>query len=204
MPLARIAIALTALALLAPPALGKGTANLDKSMTPAASLKKLEWVRAKVRTLASQGKKPVVVFDVDDTLVRVFTKKAVPGAAAYVNGLLADGAKLIYQTGRKESQRAKTTQQLTALGIPINDQAELWLKGQKEKASTVEWKKSQKAQIKAQGFPVGFFDNEKVNARMFKAEFPKSCVVRLKTQAYYPDPGGNGTIYVIDNFCPTN
>jgi hypothetical protein len=201
---ARLVLLLVGFALCAGPAAAKGTPNLDKSLSAATAQKKLDAIRAKVRTLAAQGKKPVVVFDVDDTLVRVFSKKAVPGAAAYANGLLADGAKLIYQTGRKESQRAKTEQELTRLGIPLNDRAELWLKPQKEKAKTVDWKKSQTPQIKAQGFPVGFFDNEKVNARMFKTAFPKSCVFRVNTAAYYPDPGGNGTIYVIDNFCPGN
>ncbi len=178
--------------------------SLDTSLSPAAAQKKLDALRSKVRTMVGQGKKPVIVFDIDDTLVRIFTKKQVPGASAFVNGLLSDGAKLIYQCARKESQRATVTDLLSRNGMPLNGSAELWLKPQKEKASAVEWKRSQKAQIKAQGFPVGFFDNEKVNARMFKEEFPKSCVFRLNIPAYYPDPGGTKTIYVIDNYCPTN
>jgi hypothetical protein len=176
---------------------------LDYSLAPAQALAKLTAFRQQVRGLVSQGRRPVVVFDVDDTLVRVFGGKQVPGAADYVKGLITDGAMVVYQCGRKESQRAKTEQQLTAAGCPVNARAQLWLKEQKEKAKTVDWKKSQKPKIEALGFPVGFFDNEKNNSRMFRAEFPQSTVFRVNTGAYYPDPGGQGTIWVIDNFKPT-
>lgn len=175
---------------------------LDTSLSPAQATQKLNLFREKVRTAVASHKTPVVVFDVDDTLVRVFGGKAVPGAAAYVNALLDDGATIVYQCGRKESQRTKTAAQLTGIGVPVNAKAQLWLKPQKEKASTLDWKKSQKPEIQALGFPVGFFDNEKCNSRMFRKEFPQSCVFRLNTSAYYPDPGGTGTIWVVSNYSP--
>lgn len=184
------------------PARAKVPASLDISVTQARATKRLDQFRQRVRTLSTQGKRPVVVFDVDDTLLRIYTKKAVPGAAPFVNALLQDGARVVFQCGRKESQRAKTTQQLTQIGLTVSDTTPLWLKPQSERASTLEWKRTQKPQIKALGYPLGFFDNEKVNARMFRMEFPKSTVFRLNTSSYYPDPGGKGKIWVIDSFPP--
>lgn len=184
------------------PARATPSASLDVSVSPAKAAKRLDQFRQRVRTLAAQGKRPVVVFDVDDTLMRIYTKKAVPGAVPFVNALIQDGASVVYQCGRKESQRAKTTQQLTNIGLTVDTRSPLWLKPQSEKAKTVEWKRSQKPEIKALGYPLGFFDNEKVNARMFRKEFPKSTVFRLNTSSYYPDPGGKGKIWVIDKFPP--
>ena len=195
-----LALAL-ALGLAAPDARAK---SLDTSLSATKTAQKLALVRQKVQAAVALHKTPVVVFDVDDTLRRVFGGHQVPGAAAYVNTLLQDGATVIYQCGRKESQRATTTTQLTSLGIPIGPNAQLWLKPQNVSLSAVEWKKSQKPQLKALGKLVSFFDNERCNARMFRKEFPSSCVFRLNTRSYYPDPGGTGTIWVIDNYCPTN
>lgn len=177
---------------------------LDIALSPAAAAKKLSAFRKQVRTAAAKGKTPVVVFDFDDTLVRIFTGKEVPGASAYVNGLLKDGATIVYQCGRRESLRTATTALLTKNGMPVNDKAQLWLKSKSEKALTVDWKKGQKTQIEALGSPMGFFDNETNNSRMFRAAFPTSAVFRLATKAYYADPGGTGSICVIKDFCPTS
>jgi hypothetical protein len=205
------ALALTSCAALASIAQAKGSYTakpkppktaLDTSLKPAVQLAKLNAFRQQVRSLASQGRTPVVVFDIDDTLVRVFGGKQVPGASSFVSGLIADGATVVYQCGRKESQRVKTEQQLTTVGCPVNAKAQVWLKEQKEKASTVDWKKSQKTKIEALGFPVGFFDNERINARMFRAEFPQASIFRLNTSSYYADPGGKGKIWVVDSFSP--
>ncbi len=182
----------------------KAAGALDVPLSSAVASQKLRAFRQQVRDAAAQGRKPVVVFDLDDTLVRLFTKKQIPGAAAFVSGVLSDGARVVYQCGRKEGQRAVTEALLTSNGMPINTKAQLWLKSKSEKACTVDWKKAQKPQLEALGCPIGFFDNEKVNVRMFRAEFPQSCVFRLTTTAYYPDPGGKGTIWPIKDFCPTN
>lgn len=204
----RLALTLASLLVLgATPAQAKGgppasPSPLDKSLSPALAAKKLDSFRKKVRSLASAGKRPVVVFDVDDTLLRTLGGRPVPGAPSFVQSLLSDGATVVYQTGRKEGQREKTTQQFAKHGLPLGEHTELWLKAAKDKTSTVDWKKSQKPHIEALGLPVGFFDNERVNSRMFRSEFPKSTVFRLNTKAYYPDPGGSGTIWVIDSFDP--
>jgi hypothetical protein len=68
------------------------------------------------------------------------------------------------------------------------------------KMNTVDWKRSATPAIKKLGTPVAVFDNEYANVRMFRQRYPRTAVFRLDTTSIKPDPGGKGTIFVINDF----
>jgi len=174
---------------------------LDEAMSRARATARLEQVGQQVTAMKDAGGHPVVVFDIDGTVMNSpplsHDPVAVPGAAAYVKSLVAAGATLVYLTGRKERERATTNTQLAQLGLP---RAPLYMN--RSSLPTVEYKRHAIGPIERRGTPVAFFDNEKENARMFRAEYPDRHVrvFRPDTTSARPDPGGPGPIYVIKDF----
>jgi hypothetical protein len=181
--------------------------SLDHPLPARVAREKLDAVETRVANLATQDKHPVVIFDIDDTLVRTPTRlhpdpSAVPGAAAYVKAILSAGATVVYLSGRGEDERQETVDMLAKFGIPHVPRERLMLNPSDK--PTVEWKTDALKEIVKLGEPVAAFDNEKENARMFRRELPESdvAVFRLDTSSKRKDPGGTGPIYVIKNFTP--
>ena len=178
--------------------------GLEKPMAAARADAKLAAVERDVAAAKAAGVRPVVVFDIDDTLVRSgegrpHPQRAVPGAAAYVRSLQQQGAKIVYLTGRPSSSRAETKRTLDRFGMPL-PKTTLITNG--TKLPTVEYKERALGRIEHIGKPVAFFDNEKENARMFRASYPDHAVkvFRPDTRSTRPDPGGKGPIFVIKDF----
>jgi acid phosphatase class B len=160
----------------------------------------------KVFHAVEKTKDAVVVFDIDDTLVRWPSRDSkepydMAGAAEYVNALKARGAKIVYLTGRwdKKEERSATEKLLRDFGLPL-DGATLIMNGSDQ--PTVEYKRSALARIRQLGTPVAFFDNEKENVRMFREEFPdkRVWVLRPATVSSREDPGGHGRVDVFRRF----
>jgi hypothetical protein len=130
---------------------------------------KLSALTSHVAEMGHHAKKPVVVFDIDDTLVKSnFRQKpdqvqAEPGAVAYVKSLARSGATIVYLTNRREPDRAATEATFRHLGLPFGtSKAQLMMNPSKKWVPALEWKSSAKPMIEALGKPVGAADDEPV------------------------------------------
>jgi hypothetical protein len=183
--------------------------SLDAPVPRAVARTQLFAVKDEVARRAKLGEHPVVVFDIDDTLLTWPTpehpqRTPIPGALAYVTSLKNAGATIVYMTGRSEPHRGEAEQNLRNHGFPIGND-ELLLLNQDPDVPTIEYKTAAtRALVKTMGTPVAAFDNEKVNLRMFRREMPdpRVRVVRIRTTSRYPDTGGDGPITVVDDFSP--
>lgn len=184
------------------------TPSLDVSVAPSTARQQLLSVREEVVRRVKAGERPMVIFDIDDTLLTwpradLPNRQLVPGALAYLKSLKDAGAKIVYITGRHEEARAETVEHLRSFGFPVGADDHLVLND--TNLSTIDYKTTAtRAAVRTYGKPVAAFDNEKENARMFRREFPDPniAVVRLRTTTQRPDSGGDGPITVIDDFTP--
>jgi hypothetical protein len=182
-------------------------AGLNQPLDDRAASARLTAVQERVATLAASGKKPWVIMDIDDTLMRTVSyphNVPIDGAVAYAKSLTKAGATIVYVTGRKDTpgEHTKTLATLREFGFPLGEQGEVKLNG--TKLSTVLYKKQATDElVKKLGEPVAAFDNEIANARMFRSELPRQIAVfRLATASFSKDTGGTGKIDVIKNFAP--
>jgi hypothetical protein len=190
------------------PALRPATPSLDVSISRPAARHELLAVREEIVRRVQAGEKPVVIFDIDDTLLTwprpdLPNRQPVPGSLAYLVSLKEAGAKIVYVTGRHEGMRAETVEQLKHFGFPIGESEQLVLND--TNLPTVDYKAAAaRSVVKTLGKPIAVFDNEKENARVFRRELPdtSTTVFRLRTTSEHPDSGGMGPITVIDDFTP--
>ena len=184
------------------------SADLDTLLPPEQARRELAAVTAEVRERAARGERPVVVFDVDDTLVdshggfptpaQIEKPEPLPGAVEYVHALARAGATIVYLTGRPEAWRKDAELQLERAHLPLGGPHRVMLNPVAQPAYL--FKGQVRPQILALGTPIAFFDNEKRNIRVFREQYPEARVFRLKTTSYYSDPGGKGPVHVIDSF----
>jgi hypothetical protein len=194
-----------------PPALRPrevNTPSLEVAVPRAVARATLLGVREEVGRRVKLGEHPVVVFDIDDTLLswptpEHPTRTPVPGALAYVKSLKNAGATIVYMTGRHSDAREATETQLRTSGFPLGRSELLLLRD--NDLGTVEYKAAAtRAVARTLGTPVAAFDNDMGNARMFRRELPdpRIPVVRLRTTTERPDSGGEGPITVVDDYTP--
>jgi acid phosphatase class B len=190
-----------------PPSIQLPRSGLSQPLDDRAASVRLTAVQERVATLTASGKKPWVIMDIDDTLMRTVSyphNVPVDGAVAYAKSLTRAGATIVYVTGRKDTpgEHTKTLATLREFGFPLGEQGAVKLNG--TKLSTVLYKKQATDElVKKLGEPVAAFDNEIANARMFRSELPRqSAVFRLATASFSKDTGGSGKIDVIKNFAP--
>ena len=183
---------------------------LERSISPERQRAELELVLAEVRALRAAGERPVVVIDIDDTLILSDEKgfdphgPAVRGSIRYTRALLRAGAVLVYLTGRRTNEQVATEAQLRRTGFPLGGDAHLMMNPAKRWERALRWKARAQAHIVALGRPIAFFENEKENVRLFRRQYPRARVFRLNTRSQYPDPGrGARGIVVIDHFLRT-
>jgi hypothetical protein len=186
--------------LVAPIARSDKGGALDRSLSRQETAQRLNRIIGEVRTLAQRGARPVVVFDIDDTLVRDSRscgKKPMHGAVTYLKDLQAAGARVVYLSARPAYKRADTEQQLGSMGFPV---AHATILLNDLKTDGVSWKRAASPRVRSLGFPVALFDNDKAHVRTFRGEFPTSHVFRLNTRSSHSDPGGTGLFEVIDGY----
>lgn len=152
--------------------------------------------------MAEQGRHPVVVFDIDDTLIRHDgpQPRAKHNSARYVRSLVEAGAMVVYLTARPERKKAETAALLGGFGFPLGHHARLMLND--TRLGDIDWKKSARPTILGLGTPLAFFDNDKANVRLFREQYPTSRVFRLDTRSKNPDPtpGAPGLFEVIGHY----
>ena len=188
---------------------------LDKPVPSKVASEKLKGVRDKVAEMADSGRSPVVIFDIDKTLVTAprgggthngapsLNVRARPGAIDYVKSLQRAGGKIVYLTGRRTDQRDITVELFHKIGMPLGRNTHLLLNPATtyDKKQILEWKQSAKPLIEQLGKPVAIFDDNKTEVRMFAKDYPKSAeVFRLKASSHERDPGGTRPVTVIRDF----
>ncbi len=177
--------------------------TLNAPLSPARTRQRLQALCRLVGIHSRRGSRPVVVFDIDDTLVTHSPAQAdrpAPGAVAYVNALARAGANIIYLTARKEGDRQRTTSLLQQLHLPLAGAANLLMNDTRLPGD--QFKRSAKPRVLAHGRPLAFFDNDLTHVRNYRALYPQSGVFLLNTVSHRKDPGGQGRIDVIDGFAP--
>ncbi len=183
---------------------GYKSKQLSKSLPKAQGRLRLKQVYRQVRSLARAGKKPVVVFDIDDTLVRknhtTGKSRAMYGAVKYVKSLHKAGATIVYLTARKEKARAETTAMLKRKRLPVAGADHLLMNDTRLKGDL--WKRSAKPRVLAHGKPLAFYDNDFAHVRNYREMYSGSRVFRVNTISRRRDPGAKskGKIEVIDGF----
>jgi hypothetical protein len=198
---------LLALALALVAAHGSARAGyLDRSISRAETGARLAAVLGEVGARAQawrerRGPRPVVVFDIDDTLIRHHERgrlSAMEGAPRYLRELRERGALIVYLTARPARKERETRELLARYRFPLHHDVELLLNT--GKADQYAWKREASGRVRAMGFPVALFDNDKRHVRTYRAEFPASRVFRLNTRSSSEDPGGKGLFEVIDGY----
>jgi len=174
---------------------------LDRSLSRHETERRLRSLRSEVHHLARCGQRPVVVFDIDDTLIkhRDGQQRAKRGAVAYVNSLAEAGATIVYLTARPAYKRQSTESLLRTQSFPVGRGATLLVNDSGLQDATA-WKRSARPRIIQLGTPVAFFDNDYGHVRAYRDQYPTSHVFRLNTRSGRPDPGGAGLFEVIDHF----
>ena len=180
---------------------GYKSAQLSKPLSRVEGRKRLRQVRDQVRSLSRAGKRPVVVFDIDDTLVKdnhSGKSRALYGAVKYVKTLHKAGATIVYLTARKERARAETTAMLKKKRLPLAGASNLLMNDTRLKGDL--WKRSAKPRVLAHGKPLALYDNDFTHVRNYRELYPQSRVFRVNTVSRRKDPGGSGIIEVVDGF----
>ena len=208
--LARVVAGLLVLCLGALGAEARRPPAIERAITPGQQKTELELVIADVRASAERGENPVVVFDIDDTLILSDEKgydphgPAVKGSIKYVKALLRAGATIVYLTGRRTNELRNTEAQLRRTGYPVGGHAHLFMNPSTRWERALKWKARAKSIIVGLGKPIAFFENEKENVRLFRRQYPGAKMFRLNTRSTYGDPGrGARGIIVVDNFLRT-
>jgi ribonucleotide monophosphatase NagD (HAD superfamily) len=148
-----------------------------------------------VRAARAAGRTPVVVVDIDDTILRwkkvngqKVSASPMPGAAGYLHALEKAGARIVYLTGRPEEARGETRKVLRALGVPRGDRHRLLMNRLPPDRPVVESKAEARREILELGTPVAFFDNDLANVRLFRRQYPGAQVVRVAGHSSSADP----------------
>jgi len=185
-------------ALLAPAVARADHSFLDRSLSRPDARRLLHEVKHQVKALARQGRRPLVVCDLDDTLIR--RRTSIPGAVSYLNKLTRDGARIIYLTGRPTYKKHDTIALLKHLGLPVHGQKFLFNPLSHDAA---EWKRSARPMILERGTPVAFFENDKRAACTYSQQYRESRVIRLNTRSSRsPLAQWGANLAVIQDFTP--
>src|SRR5262245_14792002 len=103
--------------------------SLEVSISPTRQKAELELILAEVRAAGAARQRPVVVLDIDDTLIDAgkggFDPYGPPirGAIKFTKALLRAGARVVYLTGRRTNERKRTVAQLRKNGFPLGGRA---------------------------------------------------------------------------------
>lgn len=183
---------------------------LDRTLPDARAGGELDDVLAGVGAARKAGKTPMVVVDIDDTILRwrkvngeKVSASPMAGAAAYLARLERAGARIVYLTGRPEGDRAATRKVLRALGVPRGRRHRLIMNRLPPDRPIVESKEAAHAEILEVGTPVAFFDNDLANVRLFRRQYPGAQVVRVAGHSGSPDPEpqrGLDDVAVVSDF----
>jgi hypothetical protein len=218
-------------------ALAKGGAEWERALPKPRAAAALEKTLAAVRAAAKRGKKPIVMVDIDDTIVdgRARVAKAAElaglpfsartrdteglyrgldrdaralkrsefgkhyfgkslqrldaaqrGAPQFLDDVRAAGGRVVYVTGRWESERGKTKRLLSRLDLAPARDGDLRM-NPSSSMHAAEFKQLLARQLKREGQVVAYFDNESKSVRNYTKELSRAQGYRLRTFSFDPD-----------------
>lgn len=189
---------------------------LDRIMSAGSAQRELGQVLDSVRAATKAGRKPVVIFDIDDTVIRWHKKDGVkthyspmPGAARYLRALDKAGAQLVYLTARGEvddagkSRRPETMEALRRARVPMGDKHPVMMNPHPMGYPAAKWKAEALPAIRARGVTIAAFDNDLSNVRMFRQKLRGAAVFRVAGHSSSTDPAvrrGTDGIRVIGDY----
>lgn len=122
------------------------------------------------------------------------------GADLFVKEVEKTGAKIVYLTGRFESMREGTSRNLKEYGFPLDkDSSNLILKPDPH-MSDHDFKDIAMKQMKKFGNMIAGFDNEPINANIFKTSFPEANIFFVETNHSPNPPNILENIHTIKDF----
>ena len=170
------------------------SAALEQTLPRTDQGRELDDVVREVKSAAAAGQRPVVVFDIDDTLIRwrklggqKVSYTEMPGALDYVHALTDAGARIVYLTARPERLRRQTQALLRRMGLPLSQDHALMMR-RPGQSSFVRSKERARPRILALGRPVALFDNDLANVRLFRGQYPDARVFRVVGHSGSSDP----------------
>ncbi len=106
----------------------------------------------------------------------------VDGAKDFVACVLAEGANVVYLTGRDETMRDGTLASLHSLGFPTPDRCtcELIMKSEPTESDDV-YKERSISGVTGYGELLAAFDNEPTHINLYRSAFPNAASVHLLT-----------------------
>lgn len=122
------------------------------------------------------------------------------GADIFVKEVEKTGVKIVYLTGRFESMREGTSRNLKEYGFPLDkDGSNLILKPD-PRMSDHDFKDIAMKEMKKFGNMIAGFDNEPINANIFKTSFPEANVFFVETNHSPNPPNILENIHTIKDF----
>ncbi|TVQ89644.1 MAG: HAD family hydrolase [Deltaproteobacteria bacterium] len=106
---------------------------------------------------------------------------ALPGAPRFVRRLHEQGARIVYLTGRTDSQRPSTLANLRRHGFPIDDDGHNLRTKPGPAISDRDFKREAFELIAREGRVASFFDNEPMHVNYAHQRFPEAEVVWVRT-----------------------
>jgi len=124
----------------------------------------------------------------------------IKGSVHFVNKAKNIGFEIIYLTGRFESMRKGTIENLEKNNFPINDKNKSLIMKPSDEISDHEFKHLAMEEIKKYGYILAAFDNEPINVNIFKEHLPNSEVFFVETNHSLNPPNLKDSIHTINNF----
>lgn len=152
--------------------------------------RRLDATVREIQQRVARGEKPIVIFDLDDTLLLgamdYRDARAFQGSRDLVRRFVDAGAHIAYVSGRPTFMKWGTTAQLRALGFPIGGDHRLYLRHAQR--SVVASKRVHATRLSRRGPVVAAFENEAPNTRMFRAALPHAHIFHHATRSDAADP----------------
>ncbi|GIW21182.1 MAG: hypothetical protein KatS3mg068_0189 [Candidatus Sericytochromatia bacterium] len=126
--------------------------------------------------------------------------KPIKGAVNFVNKSKEVGFEIIYLTGRFESMRKGTIENLEENNFPIKDKNKSLIMKPSDEMTDHEFKHIAMEEIKKYGNILAGFDNEPINANIFKEHLPNSQIFFVETNHSLNPPNLKDDIHTIINF----
>ena len=174
--IATFILSLAPLGLAAPPSNSRSV--LDQTISTPATRMEFGIILQRARSLAAQGKVPVLVSDLDGTVwtegakdLPITEPKPLPGAVKFFKEFSKYG-KVVYLTGRKTSDRKATLATLTRLGFPVGEKGVLLTNPSDTYGNPIEWKIHAQSKIQRIGQPVALMENTQKNAIVLRDLYP--------------------------------
>lgn len=124
----------------------------------------------------------------------------IKGSVEFVNKAKEIGFEIVYLTGRFESMRKGTIENLEENNFPIKDKNKDLVMKPSDEIADHDFKHIAMDEIKKYGYILAGFDNEPINVNIFKDHLPDSEIFFIETNHSLNPPNLKNDIHTISNF----